>query len=223
MARTLSRSIEYATTSGLWRQCPPAVCVPANEDLGSLRSVEGSRGAACCGRFRECDVLRKLFEAVAHCMRERLVGGEAFVADASRIVADAHRRRGVAKVEDLAPTSRRAVAEYFSVLDDAAFGGATPTEPKAISRAGPLHRGGQQRCGVCLFRQLSRRSQTCGDHGRRSDDGHSADGGRSSQDDARPHPRKSLTSPRRVWSPTLATARPRGWGDWWTSAGSSRT
>ena len=33
-------------------------------------------------------------------MKERLVGGEAFAVDASMIVADAHRRRGVAKVED---------------------------------------------------------------------------------------------------------------------------
>jgi hypothetical protein len=44
------------------------------------------------------------------------------------IVADAHRRRGVAKVEDLDPTSSRAVAEYFSVLDDAAFGGTSISE-----------------------------------------------------------------------------------------------
>src|SRR5271163_4520405 len=66
-------------------------------------------------------------------MKERLVGGEAFAVDASMIVADAHRRRGVAEVEDLDPTSSRAVAEYLSVLDDAAFGGATPSEPKAIS------------------------------------------------------------------------------------------
>jgi hypothetical protein len=55
------------------------------------------------------------------------------------IVADAHRRRG-AKVEDLDPTSGRAVAEYFSVLDDAAFGGATSTEPKAISPTDPAAR-----------------------------------------------------------------------------------
>ena len=41
----------------------------------------------------------------------------------------AHRRRSVAKVEVLDPTSSRAVAEYLSVLDDAAFGGATPIEP----------------------------------------------------------------------------------------------
>ena len=67
-------------------------------------------------------------------------GGEAFAVDASMIVADAHRRRGVAKVEDLDPTSSRAVAEYLSVLDDAAFGGATPNEPKSISPTDPAAR-----------------------------------------------------------------------------------
>ena len=73
--------------------------------------------------------MRKLFETVvARCMQERLVGGEAFAVDASMIVADAHRRRGVAKVEDLDPASSRAVAEYLSVLDDAAFGGASTSE-----------------------------------------------------------------------------------------------
>jgi len=73
-------------------------------------------------------------------MKEGIVGGEAFAVDASMIVADAHRRRGVAKVEDLDPTSSRAVAEYLSVLDDAAFGGATPVEPKAISPTDPAAR-----------------------------------------------------------------------------------
>ena len=54
------------------------------------------------GRFRESDLLRKLFETVvARYMKEGIVGGEAFAADASIIVADAHRRRGVAKIEDL--------------------------------------------------------------------------------------------------------------------------
>ena len=78
------------------------------------------------GRFYESDPLRKLFETVvARCMKEGIVGGEAFAVDASMIVADAHRRRGVAKVEDLDPTSNRTVAEYLSVLDDAVFGGAT--------------------------------------------------------------------------------------------------
>ena len=55
-------------------------------------------------------------------------------------MADAHRRRGVAKVEDLVPTSSRAVAEYLSVLDDAAFSGATPVEPKVISPTDPAAR-----------------------------------------------------------------------------------
>ena len=55
-------------------------------------------------------------------------------------MAHAHRRRGVAKVEDLDPASNRAVAEYLSVLDDAAFGGATPVEPKAISPTDPAAR-----------------------------------------------------------------------------------
>src|SRR5437660_8561504 len=68
------------------------------------------------GRFRESDLLRKLFETVvARCMKEGIVGGEGFAVDASIIVADAYRRRGVAKVEDLDPTSNRAVAEYLSV------------------------------------------------------------------------------------------------------------
>jgi len=56
------------------------------------------------------------------------------------IVADANRRRGVAKVEDLDPTSSRAVAEYLSVLDDAAFGAATPKPPTSISPTDPAAR-----------------------------------------------------------------------------------
>ena len=93
------------------------------------------------GRFRESDLLRKLFETVVgRCMKEGIVGGEAFAVDASIIVADAHRRRGVAKIEDLDPTSSRAVTEYLSVLDDAAFGGATSVEPKTISPTDPAAR-----------------------------------------------------------------------------------
>jgi hypothetical protein len=71
---------------------------------------------------------------------ERLVGGEAFAVDASMIVADAHRRRVVAKVENLDPTSSRAVAEYRSGLDDAAIGGASPSQPKSISPVDPAAR-----------------------------------------------------------------------------------
>src|ERR1700686_1737793 len=46
-------------------------------------------------RFRESDLLGKLFETVvAGGMKEGGVGGEAFAVDASIILADAHRRRG---------------------------------------------------------------------------------------------------------------------------------
>jgi transposase len=50
------------------------------------------------GRFRDGDLLRRLFETVvvARCMAEGLVRGEAFAVDASIVVADAHRQRGVA-------------------------------------------------------------------------------------------------------------------------------
>ena len=43
------------------------------------------------GRFRESNLLRKLFEnVVGRCMKEGIVGGDAFAVDASIIVADAH-------------------------------------------------------------------------------------------------------------------------------------
>ena len=92
---------------------------------------------------------------MARCMKERIVGGEAFAVDASIIVADAHRRRGVAKVEDLVRTSSRAVAEYLSVLDDAAFqrGNAGRAKGDFANRSGGplLHRFGQL-CGrLCLL------------------------------------------------------------------------
>lgn len=93
------------------------------------------------GRFRDSDLLRRLFETVvARCISEGLVGGEAFAVDASMIVADVHRRRGLANSGELDPTSSRAVVEYLAVLDDAAFGGATPVEPKFVSPTDPAAR-----------------------------------------------------------------------------------
>jgi hypothetical protein len=56
------------------------------------------------------------------------------------IIADAHRRRGLANAGELDPTSSRAVVEYLAVLDDAAFGGATPVEPKFVSPTDPAAR-----------------------------------------------------------------------------------
>ncbi|WP_435200495.1 transposase [Qipengyuania sp. 902] len=94
------------------------------------------------GRFRDSDLLRKLFEmTVERCMAEGLVGAEGFAVDASLIRADVHRQRSVPGEEGLPPEAAgRAVAEYLEVLDDAAFGGATPVEPKRINLTDPAAR-----------------------------------------------------------------------------------
>jgi transposase len=94
------------------------------------------------GRFRDSDLLRKLFETVVgRCMTEGLVGGEGFAVDASLIRADANRQRsadGAEEVdwEELAAT-RRSVREYLDTLDDAAWGAASETRPKFVSRSDP--------------------------------------------------------------------------------------
>ncbi len=101
------------------------------------------------GRFRDSDLLRELFETtVARCIAEGLVGGEGFAVDASLIKADANRQRSVPGSEGLpADAASHAVREYLEVLDEAAFGGATPVMPKFISiatrrRAGPAPMAG---------------------------------------------------------------------------------
>jgi transposase len=94
------------------------------------------------GRFRDSDLLRRLFEAtVERCIAEGLVGGDGFAVDASLIRADANRQR-CGKGEDglSAVATSRAVAEYLTVLDDAAFGAATPVAPKYLSPADPAAR-----------------------------------------------------------------------------------
>ena len=94
------------------------------------------------GRFRDSDLLRKLFEAsVRRCMAEGIVGGEGFAVDASMIRADAHHQHGVATSADLEQQdATRAVNEYLAVLDDAAFGAATDVAPKFISPVDPAAR-----------------------------------------------------------------------------------
>jgi hypothetical protein len=65
------------------------------------------------------------------CIRERLVGGEDFVIDASLIKADANRRNGIEGDKGL--FSRRLGAKHRRVsesLDDVAFGAATEIRPK---------------------------------------------------------------------------------------------
>ncbi len=94
------------------------------------------------GRFRDSDLLRHVFEQTVHrCLEEGLVGGEGFAVDASLIRADANRQQGEPGTVELVPVcTSRAVKEYMAVLDDAAFGGATPVTPKYISPSGPATR-----------------------------------------------------------------------------------
>lgn len=105
------------------------------------------------GRFRDSDLLRQLFETVVRrCMAEGLVGGEGFAVDASLIAADANRQRCVPGAQGLPPESAsRAIDEYLAVLDDAAFGGATPVTPKFISPADPASRWTGANKGLAFF------------------------------------------------------------------------
>jgi transposase len=94
------------------------------------------------GRFRASGLLRQLFEAtVCRCMDEGLVGGDGFVVDGSLIRADASRQHFQDDEKGLTPDlSSRAVSEYLDVLDDAAFGAATPTPPSRVSLSDPAAR-----------------------------------------------------------------------------------
>jgi IS5 family transposase len=114
------------------------------------------------GRFRDADLLRELFETVVRrCMAEGLVGGEGFAVDASMIVADAHRQRGVETPDQLDPRANRAVTEYLATLDDAAFGAATPVEPKFISPVDPAARWTASWGGPAVYAYAPTISSTC--------------------------------------------------------------
>ncbi len=53
------------------------------------------------GRFRDSDLLRKLFETtVQRCLEAGLVGGDGFAVDASLIRADANTQRSAAGSEE---------------------------------------------------------------------------------------------------------------------------
>ena len=94
------------------------------------------------GRFRDSDLLREVFEmTVTRCIEEGLVGGEGFAVDASLIKADANRQRGVPGEDGLPPNIvNHAAREYLEVLDEAAFGAASPATPKYLSPADPAAR-----------------------------------------------------------------------------------
>src|SRR5262245_33321822 len=105
------------------------------------------------GRFRDSDLLRRLFETVLRrCMQEGLVGGESLAVDASLIKADANRQNGIEGEKGLPPQAAgRAIDEYLAVLDDAAFGAATQVVPKFISPADPAARWTGAHGGQAFF------------------------------------------------------------------------
>ena len=93
------------------------------------------------GRFRESDILRKVFEeVVCGCMTAGLVGGEGFAVDASVIEANASRFQRVegASIDwtdkDLA---RRPIAEYVAALESENPPINPERPPKALSPTDP--------------------------------------------------------------------------------------
>jgi transposase len=105
------------------------------------------------GRFRDSDLLRRLFETVLQrCIDEGLVGGEGFAVDASLIAADAGDRTRVEGTAGLPPeAASRAVKEYLAVLDNAAFGAASEVTPKVIAPADPAARWTAAHRGPAFF------------------------------------------------------------------------
>jgi len=105
------------------------------------------------GRFRDSDVLRRLFETVLQrCIGAGLVGGEGFAVDASLIQADASDRNRVDGAAGLPPTAAgRAIEEYLATLDDAAFGAASQVTPKFIAPTDPATRWTAAHRGPAFF------------------------------------------------------------------------
>jgi hypothetical protein len=105
------------------------------------------------GRFRESDLLRRLFETVLQrCIDAGLVGGEGFAVDASLIQADASDRNRVQGAAGLPPAvAGRAVDEYLATPDNAAFGAASEVVPKFIAPTDPATRWTAAHRGPAFF------------------------------------------------------------------------
>jgi len=93
-------------------------------------------------RFCDRGIFRSIFErVVGACIEAGLVGGEGFAVDASLIVADANKQRSVPGSEWWKTCSgehaSRAMREYLTTLDDAAFGAASVVMPKFVSPSDP--------------------------------------------------------------------------------------
>ena len=132
---------------------------------------------------------------------------------------------GVAKVQDLDPTSSRAVAEYLAVLDDAAFGGATPVEPKTISPTDPAARytAAADKPAVYAYSDnylIDLKHAVIMDVEATTAIRQAEVGAAKTMLD-RTAEQFDMTPSR--WSPMRVTARPRWSGGLWTSVESSRT
>ena len=93
------------------------------------------------GRFRESDILSKVFdEVVCGCMKAGLVGGEGFAVDASVIEADASRFKRIEGAEidwTDAQRARRPIREYLAALESENPLTNPERAPKAISPTDP--------------------------------------------------------------------------------------
>ncbi len=93
------------------------------------------------GRFRDSDLLRKVFEeVVCGCMTAGLVGGEGFAVDASVIEADASRFQRVVGAEvdwSEEQLSRRAIKEFVDALESESPPINPSQKPKAMSPTDP--------------------------------------------------------------------------------------
>lgn len=89
------------------------------------------------GRFRDSDLLRKVFETtVQRCLSEGLVGGEGFAVDASMIKADANRQRSVPGSEWQVPEAvNHAVREYSTMPRSARRRRSCPSSSRTPTRA----------------------------------------------------------------------------------------
>lgn len=109
------------------------------------------------GRFRGSELLRALFETtVTWCIEGGLVSGQRMAVDANLIEADANKQFCAPKDEwDVGridvEAALRAVKEYLDTLDEAAFGAATPVQPKSTSFSDPASQWTAARKGPAVF------------------------------------------------------------------------
>jgi hypothetical protein len=131
--RSWRKRFETASIVGRFREDPIPECC----DLRHIRYGFRADNPVGIGHPQ-----RRVFErVVSACIAGGLVGGEGFAVDASPIEADANRQRSVpgsAWSQERDPqTASRAVKEYLSLLNDAAWGGATEVVPKFVSPSDP--------------------------------------------------------------------------------------